>query len=355
MNINKKIDSFFNFFPSVIKYTLILSFCFALFYLSYYFLDPHYQEAIDAFILRVIIYCKTSILLFIKFITKEFLTFFWGVVIMQFSYGFIIGGIKKFFLMSLSSKIILLCLSLGKRYLIDNVIMVGLNNNFLVHLKTPISNLLGHYKELFKEYSLKKKIAIWAAAIGIPLVIISPILYFVGLLTFILEKMFSANMWKAMLIWLLKILTVFLTFFSNIWDSWFAPILEIVLFTWILGLLEKIPFIGKLLKPIYKKINLTILKMKRFLRRHFHRKVQKGFSHAVNHINYHVDITILKSQNEQLIKRHKRIKQKAMKRYFHKTLKTQREYIYNKRINAYLKNEKTQDIRVFSPSNRKNK
>ena len=355
MNINKKIDSFFDFFPSVLKYTIILSFCFGLFYLSYYFLDPHYQEVIDAFILRVIIYCKTSILLFIKFITKEFLTFFWGVVIMQFSYGFIIGGIKKFFLMSLSSKIILLSISLGKRYLIDNVIMVSLNNNFLVHLKTPVSNLFCHYKEVFKEYSLKKKITVWALAIGIPLVVISPILYFVGLLTFILEKAFSANMWKAMLVWFLKVLTVFLTFFSNIWDSWFAPILEIVLFTWILGLLEKIPFIGKLLKPIYKKINLMILKSKRFLRKHFHRKMQRGFTNAVEHINYHVDITILKSQNEQLIKRHKTTKQKAMKRYFHKTLRTQREYVYNKRINAYLKNEKTQSIRVFSPTNKRNK
>ena len=257
--------------------------------------------------------------------------------------------------MSFSSKLLLLVLSLGKRYLIDNVIMVTVNNNFLHHIKRPISKLSQHYLELIKDFSPKKKIAIWAAAIGIPMVILAPVLYFVGLLTFILEKLFSANMWKAMLIWIMKILTVFLTFFSNIWDSWFAPIIEIVLFTWILGLLEKIPFLGKLIRPIYVYFNKIILRIQQFLNKHFHKNIKKGFGSALSKINYHVDITILKSQNEKMLTALDVKRRLALKNYVRNSMKTKKDYTYEKRLNSLLKSRNNHKIKILKLKGKKNK
>jgi len=352
--LNKPV-SLFNSSSKFVKYGSILSFVVFLLSLMYTFLDPHIKEAIDGFILRILIYSKTQILFIFKVITKEFLAFFWGVVIMQFWYGFIFGGIKKFIFMSFSSKLLLLVLSLGKRYLIDNVIMVTVNNNFLHHIKRPISKLSQHYLELIKDFSPKKKIAIWAAAIGIPMVILAPVLYFVGLLTFILEKLFSANMWKAMLIWIMKILTVFLTFFSNIWDSWFAPIIEIVLFTWILGLLEKIPFLGKLIRPIYVYFNKIILRIQQFLNKHFHKNIKKGFGSALSKINYHVDITILKSQNEKMLTALDVKRRLALKNYVRNSMKTKKDYTYEKRLNSLLKSRNNHKIKILKLKGKKNK
>jgi len=350
-----RLNSLFDSSSKVVKYASILSFVTVLFAFMYTFLDPHIKEAIDGFILRVLIYSKTQLLFIFKAISKEFLTFFWGVIIMQFWYGFIFGGIKKFFFMSFSSKLVLLVISLGKRYLIDNVIMVSLNNNFINHIKSPIAKLAGHYLELLKEFSLKKKIIVWAAAIGIPMIILAPVLYFVGVLSFILEKLFSANMWKAMLIWFMKILTVFLTFFSNIWDSWFAPIIEIVLFTWILGLLEKIPFIGKLIRPVYVYFNKIILRIQQFLNRHFHKNIKKGFGHAISKINYHVDITILKSQNEKMLTALDSKRAKAVKKYISSSMKTKKDYTYHKRLNSFLKSRNNHKIKILKLKGKRNK
>ena len=333
-------NSLFNSSSKVVKYILILFFSFIIFLLMYLFLDPQFKGVIDGFVLRILIYSKTQLFYIFKLISKEFLSFFWGIFIMQFWHGFIFAGIKKFFFMSFSSKLILLIISLGKRYLIDNIIMSSINKNFLYHIKRSISKLLEHYIKLVKSFSLKKKIGIWAVAIGVPMIIISPILYFVGVLTFILEKFFSANMWKAMLIWLIKVLTVLLTFFSSIWDSWFAPIIEVILFTWILGLLEKIPFLGNLIKPIYKYFNTIVIKIQKFLNKYFHKNIKKGFGSAINKINYHVDITILKSENEKMLLSLDIKKRKALRKFIRNTMKTKREYTYEKRLNSFLKSKR---------------
>lgn len=342
-----KLYTLFNSSSLVVKYLSIISFVLFLLFILYFFLDPHWKEVINGFILRILIYSKTQILMIFKLVIKEILAFFWGIVIMQFWYGFVVGGIKKFVFMSLSSKLILLVLSLGKRYVIDNVIMVTVNNNFIYHIKKPIFNLVFHYREIIKDFSLKKKIVIYATAIGIPFILIAPLLYFIGIFTFILEKVFSANMWKAILIWILKFVGFFLTFFSNIWDSWFAPIIEVVLFTWILGILEKVPFLGKLIKPIYVLFNRYILKVQRFLNKHLHSNIKRGFGEAISKINYHVDITILKSQNEKMLSFLELKKIKAIKKYVKKTMKTKKEYTYQKRLNTYLKSQNNHKVKIL--------
>lgn len=331
----------------MIKYSSIISLVFSVLFLMYTFLDPNYKELINAFILRILLFSKAQILYIFNVISREIFIFFWGVIVMQFGFAFIFGGIKKFILMSLSSKLILLIISLGKRYIIDNVVMVSLNNNFINHIKKPIAKLVNHYLLLIKELSVKKRIAIWAAAVGIPFIIITPILYFVGIFTFLLEKIFSANLWKAILLWFLKIITVFFTFFSNIWDSWFAPILEVILFTWILGILEKIPFLGKVLRPIYVFFNKFILGIKSFLDKYFHKKMQKTLGKVISKINYHTDITILKSENKKYLKKCNKKQIKILTRYINSTNKIKRNYKYHKRLNAHLLNQNTQSLKYF--------
>lgn len=331
-----KITLLFNSPSKLVKYMSILTIIVSIVLIMYIFLTPEYKNLIDAFILRILIFSKTQVLLIFKSIIKGFLGFFWGVFIMQFWYGFVFGGIKKFILMSLSSKFILLLISLAKRYLIDNVLMVGLRKNFLRHINKPISKISNHYLQLIKSFSLKKRIIVFAGILGIPLIIISPILYFIGIFTFIIEKVFSANMWKTILFGFLKILTVSLTFFSNIWDSWLAPIIEVILFTWIIAILERIPFIGKLIKPIYVYFNKIALRIKDFLDINLNKKIQKGFGKAIFKINYHVDITILKSENEKILNTFTHKKKKTLTQYIRSTMKTQKTYTYEKRLNSYL-------------------
>ena len=184
------------------------------------------REIIFAFFLRILFFVKKNLL-------KMLAAFF------------LVKG--KFILTLFMKKIALLSATgLGKRYVVEKVVMGNFKKHFLNHLTDDFKRLINHAKENFKNFPLVKKII--------------TIFLFLGSLGFVgkfmggvlAAKVFVAKVWSFLLSIFLKTSTAVAYFFTDyLWNSWLAPLVEVIIFSWILSWLEKVPFLEKGLKKIY--------------------------------------------------------------------------------------------------------
>lgn len=152
---------------------------------------------------------------------------------------FLVKG--KFILTLFLKKIALLSLTgLSKRYVIEKVITHNFKIHFLDHISTDVKHLIVYIEKNFRDFPIvKQMIAVFV---------------FLGSLGFIGKfmggmlamKVFIAKFWSFLLAIFLKAGTAIVYFFTDyLWGSWIAPIVEILIFTWILSWMEKVPFLAK--------------------------------------------------------------------------------------------------------------
>ncbi|MCW8821136.1 MAG: hypothetical protein OQK45_02830 [Sulfurovum sp.] len=135
---------------------------------------------------------------------------------------------------------------LGKRYVVEKVLIGNVKTHFLDHLSTDIKRLVQHAKKNFKNFPLIKKMITVFAFLGS----IAFIGKFMG--GMIAVKVFVAKVWSFLLALFLKVGTGVSYFFTDyLWGSWIAPIVEVVIFSWMLSWMEKVPFLAKGLRKIY--------------------------------------------------------------------------------------------------------
>lgn len=159
---------------------------------------------------------------------------------------FLVKG--KFVIKLFIRKIILLSATgLGKRYMIEKVLNHQIKVHFLDHMKDDFKKLSDHIKDNFQNFPLVKKIMTVFVFIGS--------LGFVGKFMggMLAVKVFIAKVWSFLLVVFLKLFAALFYFITKIlWGNWLAPILEIVLFSWLLTWLEKVPFLKQGLNKIYQ-------------------------------------------------------------------------------------------------------
>ena len=202
----------------------ILSFLFTLIVIVLFFEES--REFVFALLLRIVLFVKKNIF-------KMLAAFF------------LVKG--KFILTLFMKKIALLSATgLGKRYVIEKVIMGNFKKHFLNHLSDDFKRLVKHAKENFKNFPLIKKVITIFAFLG-SLGFIGK--FMGGMLAF---KVFVAKIWSFLLAVFLKISTAVVYFFTDyLWGSWLAPIVEVVIFSWLLSWLEKVPFLSKGIQKVY--------------------------------------------------------------------------------------------------------
>jgi hypothetical protein len=84
-------------------------------------------------------------------------------------------------------------------------------------------------------------------------------------------KVFIAKFWSFLLAIFLKIGSAIVYFFTDyLWGSWIAPIVEVVIFTWILAWMEKVPFLAKALHKIQTFFTTMFKGMEFLLEKVFH-------------------------------------------------------------------------------------
>lgn len=212
---------------------------------------------------------------------------------------FLVKG--KFIVLLFLKKIAFLSATgLGKRYLIEKVITHHFKIHFLDHISDDLKHLLVYIKKNFKSFPLVKQIIAVFVFLGS--------LGFVGKFMggMLAMKVFIAKFWSFLLILFLKAGTAIVYFFTDyLWGSWIAPIVEVVIFTWILSWMEKIPFLAKGLTKISKFFSTFFKGVEFFLEKVFHIPVKsflKGLAKKIQR-------SIYRFIGYQKVSRWKRLKQ----------------------------------------------
>ena len=183
---------------------------------------------------------------------------------------FLVKG--KFILTLFLKKLALLSATgLGKRYVVEKVVMGNVKTHFLDHLADDIKRLIKHAKENFKNFTIVKKIITIFAFLGS----LGFVTKFMGGMLAI--KVFVAKVWSFLLAVFLKTgRSIDYQFPIDCWSSWLAPIVEVVVFTWLLSWMEKVPFLAKIFRKVYAFFVSTFGWMEKYIEKIFHIPV-KGF------------------------------------------------------------------------------
>jgi len=191
---------------------------------------------------------------------------------------FLVKG--KFILTMFLKKIaVLSATGLGKRYLIEKVINKNLKIHFLDHITDDVKRLLAYVKDNFKDFPIVKQVVTGIAFLGS--------LGFVGKFMggMLAMKVFIAKFWSFILAIVLKFSTGILYFFTDyLWGSWIAPLVEILIFSWLLEWLEKIPFFKKYLLKIYDFFISIFGWIEDILEKVFHLPIKRFFKFLAKRI-----------------------------------------------------------------------
>ena len=207
---------------------------------------------IVAFFLRAILFVKKNIIMI--------LTAF-----------FLVKG--KFILTLFLKKIALLSATgLGKRYLIEKVINHNLKIHFLDHISDDIKRLIVYVKNNFKNFPIMKQIITAFAFLSS--------LGFVGKFMggMLAMKVFVAKVWSFLLAIFLKVGTALFYFFTDyLWGSWIAPLVEVLIFSWLLEWMERVPFLKRGLNHIYRFFISIFGWVEYYLEKIFHIPIKRFF------------------------------------------------------------------------------
>ena len=193
---------------------------------------------------------------------------------------FLVKG--KFVLKLFLKKIVLLSATgLGKRYMIERVLTHNFKIHFLDYLKDDIKRLIQHAKENFYNFTLVKKIITVFTFIGS--------LGFVGKFMggMLAVKVFVAKVWSFLLVIFLKVGTAVVYFFTDyLWGSWLAPIVEVVIFSWLFSWMEKVPFLNRGLRKIYAFLLTLFGWMEYYIEKVFHIPLKRILKWLVKKIQF---------------------------------------------------------------------
>jgi hypothetical protein len=295
-----------------------------------------YQNEILIFLLPIVILIKNKFYLFISTIIGKSIYFF------SISKTKLIIYLKT---LTLYKTIILT----GKRFIIDNYFSKWVNNNFVEPIKEPLIN----YLKFFLKLGLKNKIKRILYFI-LPLGII----VFIAQLTGILENILLLAELKAIVIGFFKLLWIFIAkigiYFSTfiltiLKNTWLVSIIEIFALSWLIGKVEKIPFIGKYIIKFFSYIfNLfdiiteTITKLyNKYIYGHISLKFKDKMENIGNKLHDFLENT--KHDNELFILNHFKLNYVTNKRFKEYYKDVNFSKIYNKNEIYRLINKKTKD------------
>jgi len=163
---------------------------------------------------------------------------------------------------------------LGKRYVVERVISKNIKRYFFDPIRDDLKHLAAYFKEHFKEFPVVNRLIALFTFLG-SLGIVGKLMG--GLLVL---KVLIARFWSLLLAIVLKVGTGLAYFFTDIfWGSWIAPIVEVLLFTWLLEWLEKIPFLKRIFAAIYASLLTLFETFEDLLERYFHLPIRKVLHH----------------------------------------------------------------------------
>lgn len=163
-------------------------------------------------------------------------------------------------------------LALGKRAII-NTITGFFQERIVKPLIHPLTRYIKVRWKMFKASTLWQKI--YTVLFGsVPA---SMVLWIIGIWDAIALLLKSFSLAK-LLTMILKLIVTFFVFFQNIWRSWIQPYLDFIIITIFVTYMEKIPFIG----AVIRRLRITIKWKWRHYKRHKDRIIDQHVDKNVN-------------------------------------------------------------------------
>jgi hypothetical protein len=134
-----------------------------------------------------------------------------------------------------------------------------------------LKRLFDHIKKNFLRFPLTKKIIAGFVFLGS----LGYVSKFMGVM--LAFKVIIAKVWSFLLALVMKFGSAILYFFTDyIWGSWLAPIIEVVIFSWLFTWLEKIPFLTKSIQWLYGTIRSLFQWLEGSIGKLFHYPIRRG-------------------------------------------------------------------------------
>jgi len=167
---------------------------------------------------------------------------------------------------------------LTKRYMIEKVFTYHLKEHFIKHIARDVKRFFAFVKRNFMRFTLGRKIVAAFAVLG-SLGFVSK---FMG--TMLAIKVFAAKVWSFLLALVLKTANWFVYFFTDyIWGSWLGPIVEVVIFSWVMSWLEKVPLLKRFFAWLYERFVWVVRVFDAVTEKLFHKPMRRIFKWLVRH------------------------------------------------------------------------
>lgn len=196
---------------------------------------------------------------------------------------FLVKG-KFIFSIFIKKIAILSATGLSKRYFIEKVLNHHIKIHFLDHIQNDMKRLISYIKRNFRNFPLIKQLLAAMAFFSS--------LGFVGKFMgwMIAMKVFVAKFWSFLLAVFLKTGTAVIYFFTDyVWGSWIAPILEVLIFSWMLEWLEKVPFLKGFFASLYHRLFSFIKKIELIFEKLFHIPVRDFFAWLAKWVKHWIE------------------------------------------------------------------
>lgn len=174
-------------------------------------------------------------------------------------------------------------IALSKRAVINSGVEFFQTHVFqpLIH---PVSRYIRVRWRIFKASNLWKKTYTLIFSI-IPATVL---LWIVGILDALMLLLHSFSLAKFLTV-ILKLISLTFLFFQNLWRTWIQPYIDYIIITLLLGYLEKIPVVGRLLRRIRITIRWHWRKLRskrsKIIDQHVDRNVHRFSERIHHHVN----------------------------------------------------------------------
>ncbi len=159
---------------------------------------------------------------------------------------------------------------LGKRYITERVFLYHLQTHLIRPLGREIAYLMRYTTRNFRRLGIVKKLIALFTFLGSLSVVAKTMGVFLAI------KVVLGKIWSFLLAFFIKISTAVVYFFTDyIWSSWITPIMEVLVFSWFFSLMQKMPFLGKWVKGLYRFVMRFFLFFEEILERFFHIPIKK--------------------------------------------------------------------------------
>lgn len=174
--------------------------------------------------------------------------------------------------LTLKKAALLTSIGLGKRFVVDVVVMGQIKRHYLEKIQEPVAELITHLKASWKRWSpLKKVLSILPASVAGYLV------HALGFSGTLLKNTLTAKFWSHLLLLIMKLWAAIGLFVTEVFiHSWLTPFIEVFFISIILKQLKRIPFVYELMERFWNGFAGLIRRLADLMRKAVKGNIEKS-------------------------------------------------------------------------------